>query len=513
MIDFVVAIDGVSGSGKSTVATDLAAKLGAESLDTGAMYRAVAWLALECQVVAEDEAAVSALLDGFEIEAASDRVMINSPLLADGDTGKSCDITQAIRTPEVTAAASAVAKNLAVRTHLQELQRAWVRTRGGGVVEGRDIGTAVFPEADYKFYLTASAETRASRRAADLGSQASAELPNMAHRDSADQSRQHSPLRQAPDAVEIDTTKLDVPATTELLLQHIRGGQSGKKLAASVPEASMPAASELPSSRPVASESSPKTSHNFYDFPAAKHYGQKRSVPNWLTYRFLRRLCLLLGTPYFRFRVKNRHNLPKSGPVIVAPGGHRSNIDTPFVGMAVRRTPLYMAKDSLFKSSFWSAVMVLLGGFPVVRDKLDRRALKSAQAALGRGEVLTVFPEGARQQGPKLQPLFEGVAWLSAKTGAPVLPLGIGGTERVMPIGVKWPRPRPVRMIFGELLESPGASAGGHSGSRRVPREELDDFTEKLSLRLQALFDEAQQWAGTPNAPASNAPSVPSARK
>ena len=178
----------------------------------------------------------------------------------------------------------------------------------------------------------------------------------------------------------------------------------------------------------------------------------------------------------------------------MAPGGHRSNLDTIFVGTAVKRKTLYMAKDSLFKNRFWSSFIRVFGGFPVARDKLDRRALETALKVLERGDVLVVFPEGARQEGPKLQPLFVGVAWLAAKTGAPVVPLGIGGSQKVMPIGKIMPRPHRIRMILGEPMPPPQAG-----GSARVSREARDEFTKDLSEKLQALFDEAQEWAGTPN--------------
>ena len=514
----IVAIDGVSGSGKSTVAKKLALRLGVEALDTGSMYRAVAWLALQCGVDSQDELAVAVLLRDLQINVGAGRVTLSSPLLAGADPAAQLraaigaaagpaaagsaprDLTQAIRSPEVTAAASAISQNLAVRRYLQEQQRSWVRARGGGVVEGRDIGTEVFPHATYKFYLTASAEVRAQRRAAELDSQPAQVLASMAQRDSADQSRQHSPLRPADDAIEVDTSQTDVATAVELLLRHISSS--------SVPGVANP-------QEPAGAEQGTAANRAAtpYDYPVAERYGAKRSWLNRLNYVICRCICLLLGAVYVRYKVKNRHKLPKRGPVIVAPGGHRSNFDTPFVGMAVSRPPAYMAKESLFKSPRWAAFVAFFGGFPVMRDTLDRQALKVAQKVLEQGDVLILFPEGTRQQGSQLQPLFEGVAWLSAKTGAPVLPLGIGGSEKVLPVGAKLPRPRPVRMVFGDLLEPPGGpvaslsepAAGGGSGAssqrRRASMQELAAFTEELKTRLQALFDEAQEWAGTPNQP------------
>ena len=527
-MDYIVAIDGPSGSGKSTIAREVASRLGGEVLDTGAMYRAVAWFALEHGVEPTDAEKVAELLASFEVhvdggvghgldqisgeasqKAATQKADQGSGQAAHEAVGQASDqtaerterqpqqpaqvkvgnsdITEAIRRPEVTAASSIVAAYPAVRKRLRQLQRDWAKARGGGVVEGRDIGTDVFPEARHKFYLTASAEERATRRADETGTTKTQVLPTLQSRDAADKSRQHSPLRKADDAIELDTTGFTVEQTVERVLSMIASQAAGG----------------------VASKD-----FSAYDFPAAKNYGTKRSLGNRMFYSTARRLCLLISGPYLRQRIRNRSHLPAEGPVIVAPGGHRSNLDTLLVGMAVRRSPLYMAKDSLFKSRFWSSFIRAFGGFPVARDKLDRRALETAVEVLERGDVLIVFPEGSRQEGPKLQPLFVGVAWLSAKTGAPVVPLGIGGSQKVMPIGKIMPRPHRIRMILGEPMPPPktggsavGSSAAGESaagksaagGSARASREARDAFTKNLSEKLQVLFDEAQEWAGTPN--------------
>ena len=523
-------------------------------LDTGAMYRAVAWFALEHRVEPTDTEKVAELLESFEVHVeggagqglaqisgeASQKAVTQKAIQGSGQAAHeavaqasdqtaerterqpqqsaqvkvgSSDITEAIRTPEVTAASSIVAAYPAVRKRLRQLQRDWAEARGGGVVEGRDIGTDVFPEARHKFYLTASAEERATRRADETGTTKTQVLPTLQSRDAADKSRQHSPLRKADDAIELDTTGFTVEQTVERVLLVIASQAAGR-----VASTESEARHELQDKSDWQGKTENKSeSRHFsaYDFPAAKNYGTKRSLGNLMFYSTARRLCLLISGPYLRQRIRNRSHLPAEGPVIVAPGGHRSNLDTLLVGMAVRRSPLYMAKDSLFKSRFWSSFIRAFGGFPVARDKLDRRALETAVEVLERGDVLIVFPEGSRQEGPKLQPLFVGVAWLSAKTGAPVVPLGIGGSQKVMPIGKIMPRPHRIRMILGEPMPPPktggsavGSSAAGESaaggsttgGSARASREARDAFTKNLSAKLQSLFDEAQEWAGTPNA-------------
>ena len=466
-------------------------------LDTGAMYRAVAWFALEHGVEPTDAEKVAELLENFEVHVKGS--VGQSAQVKIGNT----DITEAIRTPEVTAASSIVAAYPAVRKRLRQLQRDWAEARGGGVVEGRDIGTDVFPEARHKFYLTASAEERATRRADETGTTKTQVLPTLQSRDAADKSRQHSPLRKANDAIELDTTGFTVEQTVERVLSMIASQAAGG--VASTESEARHETQDKSDRQGKAENKSHSKDFSAYDFPAAKNYGCKRSLGNRIFYSTARRLCLLISGPYLRQRIRNRSHLPSEGPVIVAPGGHRSNLDTLLVGMAVRRSAFYMAKDSLFKSRFWSSFIRAFGGFPVARDKLDRRALETAVEVLERGEALIVFPEGSRQEGPKLQPLFVGVAWLSAKTGAPVVPLGIGGSQKVMPIGKIMPRPHRIRMILGEPMPPPQASssAAGSSAagsSARASREARDEFTKDLSEKLQVLFDEAQEWAGTPNA-------------
>jgi 3-phosphoshikimate 1-carboxyvinyltransferase len=184
----LVAIDGPAGSGKSTVSSEVAARLGVARLDTGAMYRAVAWAALERGIDPADAPAVAELAREAVIDPGPPDVVIDGVV-----------VTGAIRTPEVNRAVSAVAANPAVRAALVERQRAWATVHGGGVVEGRDIGTVVFPWADLKVFLTASPEERARRRHDE-------EADGVARRDELDASRAASPLVRADGARLLDTT-------------------------------------------------------------------------------------------------------------------------------------------------------------------------------------------------------------------------------------------------------------------------------------------------------------------
>jgi cytidylate kinase len=191
----VIAIDGPSGSGKSTVAKAVARRLGLEYLDTGAMYRAVAFAAIRRQIDPEDTAAVAELARQLELE-------VGEKVLVDG-----ADATIEIRTPEVTRAVSLVAANPEVRHELVQRQRQWAETRHGGVIEGRDIGTVVFPAAALKVYLTADNRERANRRSKEmLDLKYDQVAADMARRDHIDSTRDASPLAVAGDAIHLDTT-------------------------------------------------------------------------------------------------------------------------------------------------------------------------------------------------------------------------------------------------------------------------------------------------------------------
>jgi cytidylate kinase len=211
----IIAIDGPSGAGKGTIARAVAARLHYRHVDTGAMYRAVAWKALQDGIDLRDEHAIAAIGEraGFELEAA--RVVIDG-----------ADVSRAIRTPEIDAAAAAVARHPAVRRALVSRQRA-LGVGGGVVMEGRDIGTVVFPDADVKIFLDASPEERARRRASDPAHRASEARAlsdvalALAERDRSDSTRAASPLAMAPDAVLIETTGLPVDAVVDRVMAAI----------------------------------------------------------------------------------------------------------------------------------------------------------------------------------------------------------------------------------------------------------------------------------------------------
>jgi cytidylate kinase len=206
----VIAIDGPAGAGKSTIARALAARLGLEYLDTGAMYRAVTFAAVHRGIPVDDFDRVGALAREVTMEVGEHGVLVDG-----------IDATTEIRSPDITAKVSTVAANSQVRTELVERQRQWARRRGGGVIEGRDIGSVVFPDAELKLYLTASPRVRAQRRVAESGGDVDEIEAAIAARDAYDSGRADSPLAEADGAVVVDTTGLgidEVLATIEGLL-------------------------------------------------------------------------------------------------------------------------------------------------------------------------------------------------------------------------------------------------------------------------------------------------------
>lgn len=214
MTDFVIAIDGPSGTGKSTVARKVAASLGAGYLDTGAMYRIVTLAVLDAGVDPGDDAAVTALLDALTFVSPTDPDVQVHEL-------NGVDVGSAIRSGEVTSAVSPVSANPAVREWLKGRQQQ-LAAAGRMVVEGRDIGTVITPDATLKIYLTADEHIRAARRhtdsAARLGTDLETVRASLAVRDAYDSTRAHAPLTAAADAVVLDSTDLEVSQTVEAVL-------------------------------------------------------------------------------------------------------------------------------------------------------------------------------------------------------------------------------------------------------------------------------------------------------
>lgn len=207
-------------------------------------------------------------------------------------------------------------------------------------------------------------------------------------------------------------------------------------------------------------------------------------------YRFAWTLVMMFITVVNRVSVRGREHVPRQGAFVLAPV-HRSNMDTPYAAVATGRRLRYMGKDSLWKRRWSGWLLSALGAFPVTRGVADREALERGLAVLRGGEPLVVFPEGNRKSGPIVQPLFEGAAYLATRAQVPIVPMGIGGSERAMPKGARYIRPSKVWVVIGPPMDPPPLVHG-----KRLPRPEVKALTARLHDELQRLFDEAQVRAG-----------------
>ena len=394
----IVAIDGPAASGKSTVAKALAARLRFQYLDTGAMYRAIAWRALEDGVALADEDALTRLAASarvtFEPVAGADTGSAPATgghverVLIDGD-----DVTAAIRKPAVDDVVSAVASVPGVRVAMVAAQRRLAES-GSYVVEGRDIGTTVFPDADVKVFVTASPEERA------------------------------------------------------------RGGGA--------PRATGPPGLRPHDVSPREGDGSHRGRHHgtLRGRGRRPHRGARDGVSG-VFYRFMRFFVLYLPLRLaFRVRYVHAERMPKYGPAVLA-ASHSSYLDPVLLGL-VRAAPIhYMGKSELFEGNrllawFLRAVCV----FPVRRGTADRHAVVEATELLQQGEFVGIFPEGTRGSG-ELGDAMRGAAFIAMRAGAPVVPACLDGTDRILLKGARFPRFPKVTIAFGHPVLPAEFTEGG----------------------------------------------------
>ena len=218
-------------------------------------------------------------------------------------------------------------------------------------------------------------------------------------------------------------------------------------------------------------------------------YLAKQSLLSKANYQFWKTVTTGTTRIITRMHVEGRENVPRTGGFVLAPI-HRSYIDTPISAVVTNRRLRYMAKDSMWKKPLYGWLISSVGGFPVSRGTTDIEALKRCFLLLEQGEPIVMFPEGERKSGPIVQPLFEGAAYVAARGKVPIIPVGIGGSEMVMPKGAKFLHPHKVRVIVGKPIY-PVIPENG-----RAPRSEVKRLTAELHEELQRLFDAAE--AGLP---------------
>ena len=223
----------------------------------------------------------------------------------------------------------------------------------------------------------------------------------------------------------------------------------------------------------------------------ARDHGRPPTRAELRFFGFVRGALLGFARVWLRLSARGTEHVPREGPFILAPV-HRSNIDFLLVLICTKRRVRFLSKDTLFKG-FWDTLFTALGGIPVARGTADREALQACIQVIEAGEPLVVFPEGTRQYGPEVQDLFDGAAFIQSRTGAPIVPVGIGGSETAMPKGARFIKPRRVTVVVGPVLAAP------ETDGPKAKRASIRARTAELHTVLQDLFDEAQVAAGTPN--------------
>ncbi len=376
-----IAIDGPAASGKSTLARALAEKLGLVMVNSGAMYRAVTWKILSEKIEPTDSAAVATRIAEMEIVCGQDGALSN--IRIDGE-----DPTPFLRDPEINANVSTVSAIPEVREKLVALQRDYLK-RTHVVMEGRDIGSVVFPDTPFKIYIDADPSVRNSRRADD------GEVDSVEKRDAADSSRKTAPLKVADGAALLDTSSLSVEGVVEAAIAIL------EKQGFPLPQTSI--ANEEP------------------HIPMRWIY--------WLGW-------MSFGAAYrtlFGLRIVGDENVIKSGPVLVA-SNHQSFLDPPLIGNLYKTEMVFFARKTLFKGigkwlyPQWNAI-------PIDQDKPDMSSMKTVIRNLKEGWRVLVFPEGARTLDGEIGPAAPGVGMIAAKAGVPIQPVRIFGADEALPRG------------------------------------------------------------------------------
>lgn len=482
----VVALDGPASSGKSSVGAAAAARLGYRFCDTGLLYRAVTWLALRRGIGDSDVAGLVPLV--AEVQLIPDEVGRLAHVSVDG-----VDETAEVRGPDVDAAVSAYSRVPELRAALLERQRR-LAAEGRIVMAGRDIGTVVLPDADLKLFLDASVEERARRRAEergiDPGSPEGLEiLDQLRRRDVLDSTRPVAPLRAAEDAVHLTTDGNTFETTVGLVVDAIRARAAAPGAAAAESAvAGAPAAAERRRARRARRPIEPT--------PIATRMNVVITVGSFVM-RVLARL-------FTRVRIEGDVGaIPRTGAVIIA-ANHASNADPVLIGaflnQRIGRPMNWLGKREVFEWPVLSWLARHGGVHPVDRGAADVEAFKSAMRILNAGHVLAVFPEGTRSPDGRLQAAKDGVAVLAARSGATIVPIGVGDSDRLWPKGRRLPRftpsvtvriGTPFRLDEAVAAEAPGSSGDAAAGGSR--RRAKGAGTDLIMRRIAALLPVRQR--------------------
>lgn len=493
----IIAIDGPSGSGKSTVARSIARRLGITYIDTGAMYRCVTMWCLEHEISATDEDATARAAAALDIDLAYhdgvQQVLVNG-----------IDCTRAIRSAEVDANVSSYAALPKVRALLVEKQRRLAQAKHV-VAEGRDIGTAVFPSAEVKIFLTANAQARAHRRAVqraggDVASGSivsttkadeAAILANLLHRDDVDSHRKTAPLKAAPDAFHIDSSDKTVDEIVSIICA--RAQPYLDSAAAATSASTQPAADRDAAAGASAAASAAHTeryswfyAHAMSEFPRASRV-------------FLAVLCAILFPVtklLWRWRCFDEidvHALAGKPYIVVM--NHVSAIE-PLITMLYlhhKKIPLRtMYKSEFNRHRFVAYLFAIAGGIPVVRASADMTCMHWCTQALSRGEWLLVYPEGTRVRNFDVKPpIRAGFAFLALRTHADIIPAAVSGAFSIAQARSFVHKFSRVCIGFAAPLSHKPPASPNIEGSARMSKKKMLELLEQESMnRVYTLRDE-----------------------
>ncbi len=430
---FCVAIDGPSSSGKSTVAKSVARELGFFHIDSGAIYRSLAWWL-------ERQAEVMPNLDYFSYHIMEKEGKLFHYV-------GNIDVTGEIRTPYISQKSSEIAVLSPVRKRVNQLQREIAKGRSV-VIEGRDIGSVVFPNAQVKIFLTADPSERARRRHEELKKKGGLNTfeeveKDLLERDTRDRTRDDAPLIQCLDADVVDTTDMTVGEVIEKIVALTKR----------------------------------KKACCFWKFLV----GEKRSVASPL-YKIVVFFSLLLYKIFYRLDIKGIENYPE-GSLIIAPN-HSSFLDPPAVGIACPNEVHCLAKAYLFKNKLMGFLLPKINTHPVTGDAGDLSVLKRISEFLTNGKQVIIFPEGTRSENNQVSPLKRGIALLASMAKCKVIPVGITGAYEAWPKNKRFPR------LFGKIRVSFGKPLDWKDYEKKYTnkKEMQSEFTKDLEEAIKNLI-------------------------
>ncbi|MDI6734845.1 MAG: (d)CMP kinase [bacterium] len=399
---WTIAIDGPAGAGKSTVAKLVAKRLKIKYIDSGAVYRAITWKAIEEKIDLNDKLAIIELTKGIKIELRSKKRVF----VADRE------VTKEIRKPIIDQNISLVAKNECVREQVVKLLQE-LSTSGGVIMEGRDITTVVLPQADIKFYLDADVTTRADRRYKELLAKGEKDInltqiqQEIEYRDTQDKTRTTGPLVRTKDAIYFDTSNLTIKQVVSAIIAKVK-------------------------------------------------YFHRLNWDNKF-YSILYFIAVFLFKILYNLKVTGQENIPLAGGVLIA-ANHVSYADPPVMAVALPRQTYYVAKEQLFEHPFLRWLFRNINVFSIKQSGASPQTFKKILNLLEQGRAVVIFPEGQRSLDGKLQAAKPGIGMMISKAmekcpQSKIIPAKILGTDKILPRGAKWLRSGNLEVRFGKPID------------------------------------------------------------